>query len=489
MNDKMQSMFIKNHNLLIEDIQLKTLNVPTILLFILRKCLLHDYDYTFDFIESLKKIKGFYEFFELMIIRSQNISISENTPKIKKFGHKLIKLYYNTFIIIASQLNIFNFDICFGKLLTIYNLLKHIIKYKVYNSIEYECYCILQKILYEQIFKYYNLEPLVYNLELPTYDIDILTLELKNIIILYNKEEYNKANEMIDKFKKEYPNTYPKKIYYYELLIKFMTDNTKENADNILNYLHSYNSLHPLLELYKDITIFDIKNMINNIIRRKKIQMNFYENHYFPNNKLIIDHIKHIIYVSFNINNKLKYTNYISNLYLQKSPQIKGVITDYLLLNNTNKNYTNIVNFYDNHFNYLQYLFMKNTTTYLAIINIVECILIALCNENRLNTVKELECIIKKINISTEILNKYNSKIESIIKIINTKQNIILNKGFIINYENNIDDICMICFNEIYENITTVFCNHCKKNIGHLCCMYAWLIKSNTCPNCRYTPK
>ena len=50
------------------------------------------------------------------------------------------------------------------------------------------------------------------------------------------------------------------------------------------------------------------------------------------------------------------------------------------------------------------------------------------------------------------------------------------------------DEICMICLENINEeNIETVKCFCCKKELGHIICIFKWIKSNETCPNCRST--
>jgi hypothetical protein len=172
------------------------------------------------------------------------------------------------------------------------------------------------------------------------------------------------------------------------------------------------------------------------------------------------------------INNKDEYYIYLNNLYHNKSLFLSGVITDLLTVIFNNEKYNLVLDIYNNLKDFIIYTLKKVNNPYIKN-NITLMILNSMYNENKL-------CLIEEFPIDIT-LNKINNKIKDC-------KEYLTNKNYIINYKNNMDDICMICHEDIKEDITTTIgCQSCKKELGHYMCLLKWLFNNdmNKCPNCR----
>ena len=51
--------------------------------------------------------------------------------------------------------------------------------------------------------------------------------------------------------------------------------------------------------------------------------------------------------------------------------------------------------------------------------------------------------------------------------------------------DKNGDNVCLICFDKLYEKNIIIECVSCSKYIGHSVCISKWLETNPTCPLCR----
>jgi hypothetical protein len=168
---------------------------------------------------------------------------------------------------------------------------------------------------------------------------------------------------------------------------------------------------------------------------------------------------------------------YLNTLYHNKSLLIIGVITDLLGVNFNNKLYVTVLDIYDNLKDFIIYIVKKHKNPVIKN-NIPIMILSSLYNDNKLGLIEEYAVDFQDIN---PILDKVRIKITDCKKFLT-------NKKYTINYENNMNDICIICHEEIKEDITTTIgCQSCKKELGHYMCLLKWFLNNhkNRCPNCR----
>ena len=66
--------------------------------------------------------------------------------------------------------------------------------------------------------------------------------------------------------------------------------------------------------------------------------------------------------------------------------------------------------------------------------------------------------------------------------------NFVIEKNFLILFNNNLLNMCLICNENLKNNnITVIKCEKCKKELGHFNCIYKWIkknLQNNKCFHC-----
>jgi len=448
------------------------------LMYIDNKLILMDFNFSYEFIESLKLTKGLYELFEMKLLKRLSITYNESN-QIENIDNEFIKFYYQ---ILSIQFNLYDFN----------NYKKQILQ--LYNQYDYyiiKADRITKHYLLQHKFNMYNkIVKFLDNTLIPPLNIqqNPLCKDFKLLTILYDKQDRNEFTKLAHEIKLKYPKKYPKFVDTLELMYNFQLNITLNNANNIILSIKSLygNMLHPLLKKIYTLHIFNIKSIMQTLKITKKNDMYLFDYNYIPEYENTYEWCKHQYIINILINKSNDYNIYIEELHKSKSQSIIGGIFDFLALNNNTKKFSIVCDFYYDNKDFIIYYINKITNPQYKI-RMSSIILQALYNENNLYSLAELNNIIDNLNIPNDIYQKYGTIIISIKNKIKLLNDFIKNKGFILNYKNNINDICLICHEEINSNIiTTIECKHCKKELGHMTCLLRWLcFNNNKCPNCR----
>lgn len=439
------------------------MNISDKLLYIHNKISLYDFDFDYDFIESLKLTNGLYEIFEISLLKKIDIGYINNN--IIDIDNDYIKFIYE---LLLWKLDIYNFNNSKTYILELYNQFDYYI-YNTYDEImKHYLYIIKKKYLY-----YINESKPISLLNYKENDININFISL---IKSLDKKDFIKfyilAQDILDS--KDCTDSLRIIITIYKSIIKFSDLITVENANYIIDNIKLLygDLLHPLLQKIYKLHVYLIKYKLLVIQFNKKNNLYLFDFNYIPSYENSYEYCKHVYMTNLFINNKNEYYIYLNNLYHNKSLLLSGVITDLLTVIFNNKKYNLVLDIYNNLKDFIIYTLKKVNNPYIKN-NITLMILNSMYYENKL-------CLIEEFPIDIT-LDKINNKIKDC-------KEYITDKNYIINYKNNMNDICMICHEDIKEDITTtISCQSCKKELGHYICLLKWLFNNdmNKCPNCR----
>jgi len=438
------------------------MNISEKLLYIHNKISLYDFDFDYDFIESLKLTNGLYEIFEISLLKKIGI-VYINNNIIEDIDDDYIKFIYE---LLLWKLDIYNFNNSKTYILELYNQLD----YYIYNTDDK----IMKDYLYiiKKKYLYYINEPKPFI----NYKEKHINIKFISLIKSFDKKDFIKfyilAQDILDS--KDCTNSLRIIITIYKSIIKFSDLITIENANYIIDNIKLLygDLLHPLLQKIYKLHVYLIKYKLLVIQFNRKNNLYLFDFNYIPLYENSYEYCKHIYMTNLFINNKDEYYIYLNNLYHNKSLFLSGVITDLLTVIFNNEKYNLVLDIYNNLKDFIIYTLKKVNNPYIKN-NITLMILNSMYNENKL-------CLIEEFPIDIT-LNKINNKIKDC-------KEYLTNKNYIINYKNNMDDICMICHEDIKEDITTTIgCQSCKKELGHYMCLLKWLFNNdmNKCPNCR----
>jgi len=459
------------------------MNISKTLAYIYDKINIFDFDFDYDFIESLKITPGLYEILELLLLKKNRIK-NINYEIIDNIDNQYIKIIYE---LLTCKLDIYNFNDSKESCLLLYDKLDYHIK-NTDDEIIKSLLCKIQIEYYNNSIKYFDekIRPLL------NFEDNIIIAKFKLLVKSIDKKDstdFKILSREILNFK-DCNKSIKQKIYIFKLIYKFKNSITIENANNIINNIKLLygDLLHPLLQKIYKLNIFLIKYDLLKIQYSQKNNIYLFDFNYIPLYKESYEYCKHIYNCNLLIHNKDKYLEYINNLYDNKSSMLSGVFVDLLSCNNNNKNFSFVSNIYYIMKDYIMYIIKLSNSPQIKI-NISFVILQALYNDNKLYSIKDLNNIISNLDISNEIYQKYDGNRLNMLKNkIMILEKYIIDKGYILNYKNNIDDICLICCEEIKEDIiTTIQCKKCKKELGHFCCVIKWFMANvkNKCPQCR----
>ena len=447
------------------------MNISEKLLYIHNKTSLYDFDFDYDFIESLKSTKGLYEIFEILLLKKIGI-VYINNNIIEDIDDDYIKFIYK---ILVFKLDVYNFNESKLYILGLYNQFDYYI-YNTNDIIMKNYLYIIKKKYYTYLIKYLE------NINEPVYVVEnYINIDFKLLERLLEKKDFINFNILAQEIleSKECNDSLRIIIPIFKSIIDFTNTITIENANYIIDNIKLLygDLLHPLLQKIYKLHVYNTKYKLLVIQFNRKNNLYLFDFNYIPSYENTYEYCKHVYMTNLFINNKDEYYMYLNNLYHNKSLLIIGVITDLLGVNFNNKLYVSVLDIYNNLKDFIIYIVKKHKNPVIKN-NIPIMILSSLYNDNKLCLIEEYAVDFQDINL---ILDKVRIKITDC-------KNFLTNKNYTINYQNNMNDICIICHEEINEDITTTIgCQSCKKELGHYMCLLKWFLNNhkNRCPNCR----
>jgi hypothetical protein len=449
----------------------------------------------FNFIPLMKKLKSYSDDTKAIyyIIKYKIFAIEHFLTKLKKLNvkNKIINLY-TQYHIILSYLNLYNFDIFKTKIIELYHNIDIIddyleskikLKYFIYNQhIQYLTHDIVKCDKPKNNFLNEISNKIKKSLQM---------CDLQNFQININefKNKYNFPN---------FVNTFTKHIDF--LLIQNKTKDDILNYCQIIDYSLFGTEYHSFI--YCSL-------LISNINRVRSIK-----NYELYNELMIILISKSNIKEKFDLKSKIKCTE---NAHISDINNDRSLIKMYIenkLNNNENINIIQLydyilsisktslifLNIFEKYKNYLLYIIFSTNINRIKI-SLSLLLLSSIIETNSYNYIDEIKIILKyylinekniifsheelrhltllkekinNINYTFNLLNEYNFKI---IKTENNNNNL-----FLMDHSN--EKICIICLEEINNNIRMIQCNKCLKYISHINCLIKWLNEKQKCPYC-----
>lgn len=450
---------------------------------------------------ELLKENGVYELFVLILEKScYGHTVSEFD--IDYFYCPILEIIYELTIF---EINLFDFENSKIKFNLLYDKLNHVIENekmtkKLLDYLNGKKYTLLKTK------KYLDQEPHVIENE--------CNIDLSNINIIFsligesmtrnNFKETNKLIQILDENSeinsrinklKEHTNLYA--IFYEnedDTTLLSTIEEIRKNLKRIL-FLNVDKHLLDSFIIIKELNIL-------NILRIKKKQHLFFDCKIdLPTDNIYYKLIKHVVDVNYFTNiyatDGKPYFNYLNKLITEKYIHIsKSLFSEYMTLLFKEKKYTECVVFYNQYKNVFAFI-IKSSCNPMIKINVALHVIKSNHYNNTLITCKEITDIISGVDFSNiKLTENYVRVLDYILKTKKSLENIeelILDRGFKLKYINNMDinenDMCLICHEIIEQNIiTTVECQGCKNEIGHMKCVLQWFTSSTSfsCPNCRF---
>jgi hypothetical protein len=449
------------------------MNISEKLLYIHNKISLYDFDFDYDFIESLKLTNGLYEIFEISLLKKLGIAYINNNI-IENIDNDYIKFIYELLI---WKLDIYNFNNSKTYFLELYNQFDYYISNTNDEIMKHYLY-IIKKTYYSFLIIYFdNINEFK---SLLNYEEKPINIKFIKVIQSFDKKDFINFNilaqDILDS--NDCTNSLKIIINIFKLIIIFTNSITVETANYIIDNIKLLygDLLHPLLQKIYKLHVYLIKYKLLIFQFNNNNNLYLFDFNYIPSYENTYEFCKHIYMTNLFISNKDEYYIYLNTLYHNKSVLLTGVITDLLAIIFNNKKYNLILDIYNNLKDFIIYNIKKHNNPHITN-NIPIIILNSMYYDNKL-------CLIEKFPIDIDItLDKIKNKI-------NDFKEYLTDKNYTINYKNNMNDICLICYEEIKEDIiSTISCQSCKKELGHYMCLLKWLFNDkynmNKCPNCR----
>jgi hypothetical protein len=158
------------------------MNISEKLLYIHNKISLYDFDFDYDFIESLKSTKGLYEIFEILLLKKIGIVyINYNIIDIEDIDDDYIKFIYKLFVF---KLDVYNFNESKLYISELYNQFDYYI-YNTDDVIMKNYLYIIKKKYYTYLIKYLeNINETIYVVE------DYINIEFKYLEKFLEKKDF-----------------------------------------------------------------------------------------------------------------------------------------------------------------------------------------------------------------------------------------------------------------------------------------------------------
>ncbi len=319
----------------------------------------------------------------------------------------------------------------------------------------------------------------------------------------YLSNHIEKLTNYINEFKNRY--NFPKFVDFYLKYINFTLAENK-TKDDILNYCEiiDYSSFGEQYQIFKYCCIlivsinkvrllknYDLYQELTNIlISKSNIKAKFCL-------KNSIEAVENA-YKTDIIKDRTLIKTYIENKLSCKEDVDVFELHDYIVSNL--KDPYKVLEIFETYKNYLFfYIFSTNRNKFK--IGLISILLDTIVRTNSYNYMDQVNIILKyyETNEKTIIFTEGESKILLFLKekteninaifelikefdfeIIKTENK--TNNSFLA--DNNNEKICIICLEEINNNIKMVKCNKCLRYISHINCLIPWLFNQHKCPYC-----
>jgi len=469
------------------------MNVQQALWYIINKIHFNDFDFTDEFIEKIKTIPeydGLYDILDLSICKKFNM-LRNSWKEIKTSNpYPLVQLLINNYNLHNTFFE-FEEDYNYAKqtLALIYEELDKIFEENKDNSEPHTnililfSYVLTRKI--EEVHKY---------LDHPIIQKCVSFLDMNKVIGTRNIELIKKQTDI---FEEKYPNVATNWIKYNITEIQMKNDN-----QDIKCITKCSDILFPNknMQMYSDILYFkNICCQLNRMRFEKK-----YEYAEYPIDKPPYEDFTDMFNYSIQIvrltferdikKDNSNYMNYLKNLLENNSKFTSGIFTDYIVMLHNNCNYLEVYNIFRKYKKYIMHI-IRITLNTIVKLNLIMVIIGSCFNINQNASIKEFNEIIANIKPEDYVdaiglIKDRHEKINIIIDKIKKRDLIITILGYDIVDKSKVDETCLICLEEIDDsNIETVKCTCCKKELGHIRCIFKWIETSRTCPNCRASVK
>jgi len=452
--------------------------------------------FDYDFIPLMKKLKLYNNDTKAIyyITKYRIFKLKYHLEKLKLLNVKnMIINLYTSYYVILSHLNLYDFDIFKTKIIELYNTID-ITNDKFELKVELKYFIFKNHIIY--------LVDSIENTNKPKYN---LFNEIQSKITkAASSNNLENLTNGINEFKHNY--NFPKFVNCIEKHIALILNKNK-TKDDILYYCeiidfspfgqeyHTFKYCHFLIqninktrilknyELYHELMIILISKA--NIKPKFDLQTsiecteNAYKTDILKDRRLIV------IYVESRLNHK-------------KCVDI-FLLYDYIL--SVSKNPSDFLNIFKKYKNYLLYYNFSSSTNNHFKLGLTSLLLQAIIKTNSYNYMDEINFILKYYESNEKNIKFSDEEIKNLtflkekVKSVNDIINLIQKFDFEIiktnnnNYnsfliDNNNEKICIICLEEINNNIRMVKCNKCLKFISHINCLCEWLITKQKCPYC-----
>ena len=468
------------------------MNVQQALWYMIEKIHFYDYDFKDEFIEKIKTIpeyNGLYDILYLSICKKFNLLRNLHKEIKTSNPYPLVQLLINNYNLHESMFQ-FEEDYNYAKqtLAMIYEELDKIFEGNKDNSEPHTnililfSYALTRKI--EEVYKY---------LDHPIIQKSVSFFDMNKVIGTKNIELIKKQTDI---FEEKYPNVATNWIKYNITQIQMI--NEKQDIKCIAK---CSDILFPnkQMQMYSDILYF--KNICYEL-QRLRLEKK-YEYADYPIDKPpyedfsdMFDYNIKIVRLTFETDIKKDNSNYISylkNLLENNSKFIDSIFSDYIVSVFNNHDYLEVYNIFKKYKKYILHK-IKTTTNTMVKLNLIFVIIVSCYNTNQNASIKEFNEIIANIKpkdyVDTGLIKSTHEKINIIIDKIKERDLIITLVGYDIVDISKVDETCLICLEEIDDsNIDTVKCICCKKELGHIRCIFKWIETKQTCPNCRASVK
>jgi len=452
----------------------------------------------FDYMPLMKNLKAYNDDTKAIyyLIKSNIFQIKYYIDKLKNL--KIKDYIINNLIqykIIMSYLNLYDFNIFKTKIIEFYNSINIDKEDKLEQMLRLKYNIYVKNIKH---FQFNENEIEICNKPQNHTFFEIIG----NINDAYESNNIENSQININRFKENYD--FPNYVNTYLKWIEFIKNNNKSKED-ILNHsnLTDYSSFGPEYQTFK--FCCKLITSINKVRIEKKYDL------YTELFDILI--LKSDIKPKFKLNGKIEQvenaykadiSNYKPNIIEKFEDNLKnnndiniGQLVDYILCNQ--KNHSKVIEIFLKYKNYLLYsIFTINNNSFK--IKLGSVLLNSIIKTNNYNYIDEINIIlkyyeknesniiltkdeIKDLQMLNKIFKEINCILESIscfgFELVKTDEN---NSSYLIDC--NDEKVCIICLEELNNNIKIFKCNNCLKHISHVICLHRWLMQKVCCPYC-----
>ena len=465
------------------------MNVQQALWHIIEKTHFNDFDFTDEFIEMIKtnpEYDGLYDIIDLWICCNFNIKKNVWKEIITSNPYPLVQQIINIYNLNYS---LFQFEEAndFSKktLNMIYEEIDKIFEEKKDNSEPHMNILIMLSYVFEcitlQSHKYIN-NPIIQKC--------IAFADVKKITKTRN---INLIKKQTDIFEEKYPDV----STHWIKCITTMTQMIDSKQD-IKQIARCTDILFPnkQMTMYADILYFkQLCGQLQRMRLEKKYKYADYMIDIPPYDGFtdMFNHDIQIVRLTFEADMKkdnLNYISYLKNLLENNNKLISpSLFVDYISMLFNNRNYTEVYDMYIKYKKHIIHAIQCPISTMVKL-NLIFVIIKSSYYTNKNISNKEFKEIMANIKpeeyVDTGIIKNAYVDINSIINTIESRDRTITIQGFDIVDRSKVDETCLICLEEIDDmNTETVLCICCKKELGHINCIFNWIKTKQTCPNCR----